>query len=278
MESNVIKFDENLSLDQLQTSNMKVFNDKNKLNKIAERMVEIERAFATTGRKNTQFTSKNMSLFMLGRTPYSILHQCLAQIEQKKTALKENLYKHKKNEIKLKQKQEKLKTLEGYEKELLELEINYIISNVKDSTKYIEGSLKELAQFQEIYLQVKEANNIPDKWDELDYENAEVEHHIKQAFTQAVRDMLSTGRPDQGNLEYFDNCGIHPLAGIGECEQYIFQNTETIKACGKFPDMPHMDMWLDEMFEKYKYKSKERLQRMGITAIDKWYIYQESEK
>ena len=59
-----------------------------KIQKISERMVEMERANNSLGRSNTQTTNQLMTLTMLTDSPYRRLRQCLAQIERKKEALK----------------------------------------------------------------------------------------------------------------------------------------------------------------------------------------------
>ena len=45
--------------------------------RISERMVEIDRANKTTGRKNTQTTNQLMTLNMISSSPYRRLRQCL---------------------------------------------------------------------------------------------------------------------------------------------------------------------------------------------------------
>ena len=57
-----------------------------KIQKISERMVEMERANNSLGRRNTQTTNQLMTLTMLTDSPYRRLRQCLAQIEKKKGA------------------------------------------------------------------------------------------------------------------------------------------------------------------------------------------------
>lgn len=63
-----------------------------KIAKINERMVEIDRANNTVGRKNTQHTNQIMTLTMLTDSPYRRLRQCLAQIEDRRSAIESNLY------------------------------------------------------------------------------------------------------------------------------------------------------------------------------------------
>ena len=56
--------------------------DSKKLAKISQRMVEINRANLTVGKKNTQTTSSLMTLTMMCDAPYRRLRQVLAQIEK----------------------------------------------------------------------------------------------------------------------------------------------------------------------------------------------------
>ena len=59
-----------------------------KIAKISERMVEMERANNSLGRRNTQTTNQLMTLTMMTDSPYRRLRQCLSQIERKKEALR----------------------------------------------------------------------------------------------------------------------------------------------------------------------------------------------
>ena len=63
-----------------------------KMQKISERMVEMERANNSVGRKNTQTTNQLMTLTMLTDSPYRRLRQILTQIEKKKEALSQHYF------------------------------------------------------------------------------------------------------------------------------------------------------------------------------------------
>ena len=69
-----------------------IFNEEG-ISKIADRMVEVDRASRSFGRKNTQTTNRLMTLTMLNSSsPYRILRQCLAEIERKRGAIQENRF------------------------------------------------------------------------------------------------------------------------------------------------------------------------------------------
>ena len=74
-----------------------------KMQKISERMVEIERASNSLGRRNTQTTNQLMTLTMLTDSPYRRLRQILTQIERKKEALQSTYFKHQKLQLEIKE-------------------------------------------------------------------------------------------------------------------------------------------------------------------------------
>ena len=113
-----------------------------KIQKISERMVEMERANNSLGRKNTQTTNQLMTLTMLTDSPYRRLRQCLAQIERKKSALREAYFKHQKLELQIKEWEEE-------NTELSRINIAEARTGAESSKIYIEGALKEMAVFQE---------------------------------------------------------------------------------------------------------------------------------
>ena len=71
------------------------------LDQIVEKMPEINRATKAFGKQNTQVTGRLMSLTMLGTSAYHRIKQCLAKIERKRGALKENIYRLRRDKINL---------------------------------------------------------------------------------------------------------------------------------------------------------------------------------
>ena len=127
----------------------------NKIAKIAERMVEIDRANKSLGRRNTQTTNQLMTLTMLTDSPYRRLRQCLAQIEKKRQALESYHFGYLKSQIEIKEWLEE-------DTEMSRLKVVESEHMWERHKMYIEGSLKELAVFQEAYEEIKSNNNIPD--------------------------------------------------------------------------------------------------------------------
>ena len=272
MEHQEIKMKENtqkiLSLDEykgfkaLQKSvgGLTTITDE-KLAVIAKKMVEIDRANHTAGRSNTQNTNQLMSLTMMTDSPYRRLRQCMSQIENKRGALDEAYFKMKKQQIEIKDWYE-----EGSELSVINAqEAEHQMLRSKD---YIDGAFKEIATFQCAYDEIREAHNIPENWDERDAEEAEIDHHIKQAFRQAHRDMVKTGRIGLGNMEYMEQYGIHIQTATKIIADYIASEEKMI-AEGKFPTVNQLYAFLDRMAEMFHDAHKDVMKRIGIKDLIK---------
>lgn len=225
--------------------------DNDKVAKIANNMPEINRATRSLGRRNTQTTNRLMTLTMLsGTSPFQVIKQCLAQIENKRNAIKENRYKIMRERLEVERIQKNIINTEEeiddlkkfidqniteekykeYKNELEMLEIDLVglkidleekTSGLSDSMLYIEGALKDIASFQSSYDQVRRNNNIPKDWDEKDLEEAEVLHHLRMAFLHAYRDVMAHGRLGIGTLEYLQQFGVHPSQAALDTKKFV---------------------------------------------------------
>ena len=237
-----------------------------KISKISERMVEIDRANKTLGRSNTQTTNQLMTLTMLTDSPYRRLRQCLSQIERKRSALEEAYFKYEKAKIRIKQWEEK-----GDEMSLLR--IRETLHYQSRGQMYIEGALKEIAIFQEAYEEIRKSNNIPENWTEKDAEKDEIRHHIRQAFRQSYRDMILGGRITQGNAEYLEQYGIHLQTAQKILEDYI-QQVNNMMDEGKLPSVEHLYMFLDKMMQDFEKAHILVMDHIGLkTIIREDYLY-----
>jgi hypothetical protein len=232
-----------------------------KLAIIAEKMVEIDRVNHTAGRSQTQTTNQLMSLTMMTDSPYRRLRQCMSQIEKKRNALEEAYFKLQKSKVLIKQ---------WYEKgdEISVIKAQEAESRMIRQKDYIDGAFKEIATFQCAYDEIRESHNIPEKWDERDAEEAEIDHHIKQAFRQAHRDMVNTGRIGLGNMEYMEQYGIHLQTATKVIADYIAGEDKMISE-GKMPTVRHLYAFLDRMAETFHDAHKDVLNRIGIKELVK---------
>ena len=261
-DDNVTQLSEYKGFQALQKSvgGLATITDK-KLAIIAEKMVEIDRVNHTAGRSQTQTTNQLMSLTMMTDSPYRRLRQCLSQIERKRTALEEAYFKMQKKKLLISQWYEKgdaMSVIKAQEAE----------SNMIRQKDYIDGAFKEIATFQCAYDEIRESHNIPEKWDEKDAELAEIDHHIKQAFRQAHRDMVNTGRIGLGNMEYMEQYGIHIQTATKIIADYIAGEDKMI-AEGKMPTVKHLYAFLDRMAETFHDAHKDVMKRIGIKELIK---------
>jgi len=232
-----------------------------KLAIISQKMVAIDRANNTAGRSETQTTNQLMTLTMLTDSPYRRLRQCLAQIEKKRGALDESYFKIKKKQVLIKQ---------WYEKgdEMSVLKAQEAEHSIMRNKNYIDGAFKEIATFQCAYDEIREAHNIPDNWDERDAEEEEIDHHIKQAFRQAHREMVGTGCITSGNMEYLEQYGVHIQTATRLIADYIASEDEMIVK-GQMPTVAHLYAFLDRMAETFHDAHKTVMQRIGIKELVK---------
>jgi hypothetical protein len=232
-----------------------------KLELIAAKMPEIDRASHTAGRSQTQTTNQLMSLTMMTDSPYRRLRQCLSQIERKRSALEESYFKMKKKAILIKQ---------WYEKgdEMSVIKAQEAEAQAFRQKDYIDAALKEIATFQCAYDEIRESHNIPEKWDERDAEIAEIDHHIKQAFRQAHRDVVGTGRITGGNMEYMEQYGVHIQTATKIIRDYVASEDKMISE-GKMPTVEHLYAFLDSMALQFNDAHKLVMKRIGIKDLIK---------
>jgi len=232
-----------------------------KLAVIAEKMVEIDRVNHTAGRSQTQTTNQLMSLTMMTDSPYRRLRQCMSQIEKKRKALEEAYFKMQKKKVQVNywyEKGDEMSVIRAQEAE----------SNMIRQKDYIDAAFKEIATFQCAYDEIRESHNIPENWDEKDAELAEIDHHIKQAFRQAHRDMVNTGRIGLGNMEYMEQYGIHIQTATRIIADYIASEEKMI-AKGNFPTVNQLYAFLDRMAETFHDAHKDVMKRIGIKELIK---------
>jgi len=249
--------------------------DDRALETIAERMPEVYRANRIHGKKNTQTQGILMTLTMLADTsPYRVLRQCLAQIENKRIAVKDNMFRMERKKIFL-EKAKVQKPKDGFDKELLALKVAKLKSDIEDQAIYLEGALKQLAMYQDVYLQVCRNNNIPEKWDEQDMEDMEVRFHLRMAFLHAYRDIMNNGRLGLGTLEYLQQFGVHPHTAFRLTMSYVDDRAKKADEGGE-ADYEDLENWLDVMVERYKDQYKKVLKRLGIESLTvDWTLYRE---
>ena len=242
----------------------------NKIAKIRERMVEMDRANQSLGRKNTQTTNQLMTLTMLTESPYRMMRQCLTQIEKKRTAVEEAHFTAMTNKV-------KIKDLRVKGDELSMIEAAQIEHGQSRHMIYIEGALKEIAVFQEAYDEIRKNHSIPENWDERDAELAEIRHHLRQAFRQSHRDMILHGTITQGNAEYLEQYGVHLQTARNVIAKYIVTCEELIEK-GEVPNINHLYEFLDKVVEIFGNEYKHVMAHIGLDdLVRQEYLYKSTQ-
>ena len=211
------------------------------------------------GRQNSQHTSQLMSLTMLCDSPFRRMKQCLAQIERKTGALREAYFDMKKKAYKVTQWEKA-----GDEYSMIKAEEGRV--GMASSQDSIEHAMREINMFQTAYEDIREQYDIPEDWDEADFEESEAENHIRMAFRYCIQRLMETNRIDRGTTEYLEQWGIHPMAADKLTRGYL-EEVDKILAQNKAPDINHMHNFLDKMVDMFKDSHKDMMKRIGIKQI-----------
>ena len=99
---------------------------KEALQKICNRLPELERGKKVVGKRNSQTTATLMTMTMLADSPYRQMKQCLAQIDQKRNALIEAYFKIQKNKIRIKNWEESDKEID-FVPSKIESEVDFLL-------------------------------------------------------------------------------------------------------------------------------------------------------
>ena len=241
------------------------------LQKICDRLPELNRAKLAVGRKNSQTTSTLMTMTMIADSPYRQMKQCLSQIDTKRNALIEAHFKTKKNKIKIKRWEESGDELDSIEAEQARV-------GIEQSRAAAENAMKEIGMYQDIYEQIRTSHNIPIDWDEEDYEKTEIGHALRMSFRQAIQNLMSHGRIAISTVEYWEQFGVHPMVGEKLTRDYLESVAIEIKD-NKHPSVVSMHKFLDRMVETFKDEHKHSLTRIGVNAIiNHQYAYKKKKK
>lgn len=145
---------------------LKILNQE-QLVEIAKNNEEIDRATTALGRSQSSYMNYLMTVSAF--TPIRNLHQLLCEIESRRSALRENIFKQKKQVIELKQKEEKFNKLL---KEYKDIEDYLVTLNEEDYTIKL-GSVTTKEQRKNVILK--------ERFDELKYDIPKLRVEIEEA-------------------------------------------------------------------------------------------------
>lgn len=241
----------------------------------------VNRAF---GKSNSQTAASLMTLNMIDAGPYRRIRQVMAQIENKRLALKEAGYKRARAKLRMREAGLRIKEIAVserpalvLEREQLYLRINKIESDLADGQVYIEATIKEIGAYLERYEQLLKHHNIRPDWDEADFEAAEIDHHITAIFRLALRDRMA-GTCNQGTMEYMEQYGIEPLMAYRHCDQFLHHINARMSK-GERIDITARHKFYQSMVGTFKDSYKAALAWVGLdgAVFDQWLLRNEKE-
>jgi len=157
-------------------------------------------------RSHSQWTWRHINLSYAA--PMKNIRQISAEMTRKREALEEAKWNYMKNEIKLKQKEDRLaKEKDSLKAQLLEIDIAQLKSGMANGMKYVEGAMKDVLTLSNLYDDLKEKYS---DYNEEDFEKEEARSHLKRSLVQCLRDVRQSGRITKGEQEYLEQIGVNP--------------------------------------------------------------------
>jgi hypothetical protein len=191
-------------------------------------------------------------------------------------ALEESYVSLKRKQIELKQKTLQHDNLEeGYEKELLWVdivEINTQMGNIENS---IKGALRKASFFSTQYDALMQKLG-KEEITEEDYEVNEARHHVMTAMKQAlIAARTRGGMIDEGNHIYLFDMGINGAVAQAEIIAYL-QMEEEMLIKGEIPTHEMTINWLEACADKFAKCGTDFAELRGFIPLDKKSLIKEA--
>ena len=233
--------------------------EKGQIEKLISRLPEYKRGSSIIGHSTSQSSYSLQTMQMISDSPLSRMKQCLAQIDKKYKAIQEAYYKIEKKKLTV----EKLNdTIDPYSK----LTLQEYKSQIESITVLMNTSLREIGMFQDMYDSIKKNNNIPDNWNEKDFEKQEIANMIRSSFRLAIQDLSSTSRVSKAVVEYWEQLGIHPQLAETRTRSYLILIQEKINS-SSVVNIRDMYKFLDDMADEFKDSYQDALSRIGLDEL-----------
>jgi hypothetical protein len=218
-------------------------------------------------KSSSQF--KNVTLDVTELTPMSSMKHILAVIDQTKMALEEAHVGVRRKQIELKKKTEEYdKSEEGYNKELLWIDIVEINNHLNNAENSVKGALRKLSFFTTQYQAIMEKMGTTEITEE-DYEKNESRHHVMTALKQALCAARTRGGLiDEGNHIYLFDMGINGAVAQAEIFAFLQQEQEML-AKGLEPTQELTMKWLEACADKFADCGARFAELRGFISLDK---------
>lgn len=199
-------------------------------------------------RSHSQWTWRHINLSYAA--PMKNLRQVSAEVSRKREALEEAKWNYMRNEIKLKQKEERLvKEKDTLKAQLLEIDIAQLKSGMANGMKYVEGAMKDVLTLSNLYEDLKESHY--KDYNEEDFEKEEAKSHLKRSLVQCLRDVRQGGRITKGEQEYLEQIGVNPGKIHRDMLAYL-EHEATINDYTVRPMYEFLDTMADTLIDQLK--------------------------
>lgn len=237
------------------------------LNNIETKLPAVLRDTSNFYKGHSQFMSAVLDATAI--TPLRSIYMILAEIEQTKSALQEAYIGVRKKQVEIKRKTAQIEsTSDIFDRELLEIELIELQSQLTTSQNYMNGAVRKMNYF------VNQHENLLQKIGkteitEEDYENEEARYHIMTAMKQALNAARSRGgHIDEGNAIYLFDLGINVADAQVEMFSYLQLEADVIKQ-GQSPSHEMTIQWLEACADKWQKCPAQFAQRRGFSVLDK---------
>jgi hypothetical protein len=236
------------------------------LNNIQQRMPAVVRDTSNFHKSHSQFMQVVLDVTAI--TPIRSIKHTLAEIDRTRSALQEAYISMRKKQVELKRKQAELEAAtDPFDREMLEVEIIEIQSQLEATQNHVNGALRKMNFFVNQHKQLLEKVG-KEEITEEDYEREEARYHIMTAMKQGLNAARSrNGVIDEGNLIYFFDLGINAAQVQAEIFAYLSMENELISQ-GKAPSFEMTLKWLEACADKWQDEPQKFAQYRGFSVFD----------
>lgn len=212
---------------------------------------------------------KNVTLDVTDLTPMSSLKHILAVLDQTRIALEEAHIKFRKQQIEGRRKQKEYENaIDGYDKELLEIELIEIANGLTNSENYIRGAIRKMSFFTTQYEAILTKLGV-DEITEETYEIDESRYHVMTAMKQALTAARTHGGIiDEGNHIYLFDMGINGAVAQAEIIDYLELEQDLLQK-GQEPTHELTIKWLEACADKFQNNGVKYAESRGFIPLDK---------
>lgn len=230
---------------------------------IVEKIPEVNSKINLFCRSTSQTSRRLVTPIMMNATnsPYRILRQMLAQIQDCKTKINGYLNNDKNITDQVK-KELGLVVASTAKTEYMGIADKYQKAKAEQLKifPYLESMLRELHSLIEAYYEIKKNKNIPDDWDEEDFEKEEVKANLGLAIRNSIKEFIQGGRINGSSLELFEAYGVSPMEAFAEISAFFASQKDTPYTYEEY------NQFIDDTVDKYKDNHLQVLQRLGLNA------------